>query len=394
VLWSLVRRELHAPELVQFVVPGALVAALLVRNEWTEPAGESRARFATLARLLVPFLAGVALPVALFLVPYARSGSLGAFVNGVFVLPIRRFSFASVPAPPLWTMYALLPMIMLGLLVHRVEGGVRRRETLALAVALVLLLDVTEHHAPIYRAVWYAVRSLLPVLAVVGVVILSRPRDADSASPRLRERTMLLLSVTALCSLVQFPYAVSNYFCYVAPLVALTALALHSYMRPTAGAVPGLLVAFFAAFAVLRINSSPLQSMGLRYEAHYPMATLALERGGIEIPQVHETAYEALVPALRARARGGYTWASPDVPEIYFLSGLRNPTRSLFEFFDDSSYGDAQVLRALDAHGVTAIVLNSQPGFSKEISQRMYLQLAARYPHGQSFGPFLMLWRE
>ena len=49
-----------------------------------------------LARLLVPFLLGVALPIALFLVPYARSGALGAFLNGVFVLPMRRFNAASL----------------------------------------------------------------------------------------------------------------------------------------------------------------------------------------------------------------------------------------------------------------------------------------------------------
>ena len=67
-----------------------------------------------LARLVVPFLAGVTLPVALFLVPYARAGALGAFANGVFVLPMRRFDLAHYPALPLTTMLALVPIALLG----------------------------------------------------------------------------------------------------------------------------------------------------------------------------------------------------------------------------------------------------------------------------------------
>jgi len=77
-----------------------------------QPARAARASPAS-ARLLVPFLAGVALPVALFLVPYARSGALGAFVYGVFVLPMKRFGVASYPALPLATMLALAPFAVL-----------------------------------------------------------------------------------------------------------------------------------------------------------------------------------------------------------------------------------------------------------------------------------------
>jgi hypothetical protein len=394
-LWSVVRHQLRAPELVQFVVPGALLAALLVRNEWQVPAGASRARFVALARLLVPFLLGVALPIALFLVPYARSGALGAFVTGVFVLPMRRFNLASWPAPPLVTMLALVPFALLATLAHRRTGGNRHLATVLtalVALALVLLLRSTGEIGGLYRAVWYAARALMPVLAVVGVIVLSRARDADVRLPLLRAQTMLLLSVTAICSLVQFPYSTPFYFCYVAPLVALTTLALYKYMRP-AGAIPGLLVAFFAAFAVLRMNSSRLPALVFSYQPQRAMAPLALVRGRIDVPQSQGAVYDSLVPLLRARARGGYTWASPDMPEVYFLAGLRNPTRSLFEFFDDSTNREERVLRALDAHGVTAVVL-STPSFSPAITPEMFAQLSRRYPHEQYVGPFQLRWRD
>jgi hypothetical protein len=394
-LWSVVRRQFHAPEVVQFVVPGLLVAALLAGNEWRQPAGASRARFAMLAQLLVPFLVGVAVPIALFLVPYARTGAIGALVNGVFVLPMRRLNLASWPAPPLVTMLALVPFALLVVLAHRRVAVNRRNETVVAAFAvlvLVLLLRGTGENGGLYRAVWHAARGLLPVLAVVGVIVLSRARDADVRSPLLRAQTMLLLSVTALCSLVQFPYSIPIYFCYVAPLVALTTVALYKYTRPS-GTIPGLLVAFFVAFAVLRTNASRLPALVSSYQPQRSMTTLALERGGIEVPNINAAVYDSLVPMLRAHARGGYTWASPDTPEIYFLAGLRNPTRSLFEFFDDSTNRSERVLRALDAHGVTAVVL-STPSFSPPITSEMFAQLAIRYPHEQYVGPFQLRWRD
>lgn len=393
-LVALVRHQLHAPELVQFVLPGALVAALLVHDEWTQPSGTSRLRFSSLARLLGAFLVGVSLPITLFLVPFARAGALGALANGVFVLPMRRFDAAYVMAPSLSTMAYLLPLALLAVWWQRTPGGIGRAWTVLIGIVLVWVLIASRWNSTAYAGVWHAMRSLPPVLCVGGVIVLLRDRAADTVAPLRRSQTMLLVAVTALCNLVQFPFAGPVYFSYVAPLVALVALALFGYMRPSHGAAPVLLIVFLGGFAVLRTNSSPLRSMGVNYEAPFPPATLALERGGIEVPQVHAIVYDSLVSLLRARAHGGYTWASPDAPEIYFLSGLRNPTRTLFDFFEDSTGRNARVLRALDAHGVTAVVLNTIPWFSPQITPAMNARLAARYPNVQMLGPFQLRWRE
>ncbi len=393
VLWSVVRRQLHGPEVVQFIMPGALVAALLIRNEWSQPAGASAERLAVLARLLAPFLAGVALPVALFLVPYARDGMLGALANGLFVVPMRRFSVVAYPALRLTTMLALIPFALLVALSFRTRGVIGRRGTTLLVIALVLVLLASGGNSALYRTVWYAARNLLPVLAVGGVMLLARDGVSVVASTARRARTMLLLTVTALCSLVQLPYSAPNYFCYVAPLVVLTALAVYSNLRPMGRTVPALLVAFFTLFAVVRTNYTQLQSLGFRYQPHWPLRPLALERGGIDVPTVHADAYETLIPILRAHARGGYTWASPDAPEIYFLSGLKNPTRTLFEMFDSTNSSE-RVLHALDARGVTAIVLNSLPSFSPDIAPDLLRQLSVRYPHEQTVFPYQVRWHD
>jgi hypothetical protein len=341
---------------------------------------------------VAPFLLGVALPIALFLVPYVRSGAVGDFVHGVFVLPTKRLGVTEMRMPPLWTALALLP---LGVLALHARRQLTRRERRLLIVALVLLLVASRFVAWPYLAVWSAARSLLPALVLVGVMVLSRRRSADENDPLLRRRAMLLLSVTALCSLVQFPFASPVYFLYVAPLVALSALALFRYLRPASNVVPLSVTAFYMAFAVLLVNTSSLYGMGTVYRPYYRTARLTPERAGgaLEIGRVQSIVYNYAISLLLEHARGGYTWASPDCPEIYFLSGLRNPTRSLFEFFDEPAGRTERVLRALDEHRVTAIVMNATPGFSPGISDELAGALAQRYPEAERVGNFLVRWQ-
>jgi hypothetical protein len=392
-LLLLVRRQFHAPEVAQFVLPSALIAALLVRNEWSAPAGPSRARFVVLARLIAPFLLGVLIPVAVFLVPYLRSGSVGALLNGVFVLPMKRFGIAVAPVLPLWTTLACLPLAGLVFLARKPVA--RRPWLLALlGVALAAVVIVTGRSDRTYRTVWYGVQNVLPLLAIAGVAVLWRQRAADAEQPLLRQRLMALLCVMALCNLVQFPFFVANYFCYVAPLVLLAAVALSSYARIASRSVVALVMAFYLAFAVGRANRTTLYTMAVYYAPYLQTELLDLPRGGIEVPAVHAHVYRVLIPLLQSRARGGYTWASPDMPEVYFLSGLKNPTRSLFDFFDDTTGRTARILSTLDSHGVTAVVLNRQAAFSAPLSDDLIAALEQRYPFGANLGAFQVRWRQ
>jgi hypothetical protein len=103
---------------------------------------------------------------------------------------------------------------------------------------------------------------------------------------------------------------------------------------------------------------------------------------------------EATVDVVRQHARGEYIWASPDVPQLYFLSGYRNPTRPLFEFFDDTTGRSARVLRALDEHQVNLVVPNVSPQYSPRISLDFYRALAKRYPNSALVEPYLVKWPE
>jgi hypothetical protein len=396
-LVSVVRGRPSPPDLIQFVLPGAAIAALLVRNEWMSPAGDSARRARVLARLLVPFLLGVLLPVVLYLVPYALSGALGAFVHGVFVLPAKRLGHAAF-APPLQTMLALVPAVAVTAAVAWPRGSsltLGRRELTLLGVGLAVVLIASGSVSGVYRLVLHAIRGLVPVIAVASVALLSRDRDRSAGAGLRRARLMVLLSVTAVCMLVQFPFTVAIYFCYIAPLVVLTAAALLAYLdRPVPVALPAMAVAFCTAFAVLWLNDSPLNDMDVSHEEYPEVRPMRLDRAGLLVPLWQAGQYEATVDVVRQHARGEYIWASPDVPQLYFLSGYRNPTRSLFEFFDDTTGRSARVLRALDERQVNLVVLNISPQFSPRISVELYRQLAKRYPNSALVEPYLIKWRE
>ena len=392
-LLLLVRRQLFVAEFVQFVLPGALLAGLLIRVQWTQPAGPSRERFVALARLLGPFLLGVALPVALFLVPFVRAAALEPLFNGVFVLSAKRFGVAAYRMLSPWSMLSLVPFVVMAWYARRMAGRMPWWQVAGLASALVAYLVATGSTPVLYRVVWYGMRALLPMLVLLGVIALARPRVADTASPLLRAQTMLLLSVAAVFTLVQFPFSAPIYFCYVAPLVVLCAVALLRHARPMARAVPLLGVAFLTAFAVFRMNTSLLFGMGVLFVPYPPTASIGVPRAGLRIPDHEAQMYHVAVTMLQQHARGGYTWASPDCPELYFLSGLRNPTRSLFDFFDDPTGRTPRILQALDRHGVTAVVLNRAPQFSPQVADDLVAAIEERYPYGADVGKFQVRWR-
>ena len=376
-----------------FVVPSAAVAIIIGDGE-LRLAGHGRPasqRFAALARLCVPFLAGVLLPVIVFLIPYLISDSLGDLVRGVFITPSRRLASASWPLAP-GSMLGLAALLAaLGLSLVRMPPQGRWICAGALAAGLAVILELTGWVPRYYRTVWGAVRPLIPVIVLGGALLLTK---SLAGLPALRrERLVLVLAVTALCSLIQYPFGVAIYFCYVIPLLALAVTAVVSELSPRSRLVSAALVLFLIGFGVLRLN--PGFIYGLGYQSHVDPQTerLALARAGILVTAGDKAMYERLVTTLRQRAGGDYIYVAPDAPEVYFLSGLRNPTRTLYDFFDEPEGRTERVLRALEEHDVRVVALNRGPQFSEPVSGALREALERRYPAADTIWRFEVRWR-
>ena len=90
VVGSVLSSNLGAAELVNFLLPVGAVCAAALWSGIRLAAPDARGRVLSLLRLVVPFLLGVSGPLALLLIPYAVTGSLGDLYAGILVTPQER----------------------------------------------------------------------------------------------------------------------------------------------------------------------------------------------------------------------------------------------------------------------------------------------------------------
>jgi hypothetical protein len=177
------------------------------------------------------------------------------------------------------------------------------------------------------------------------------------------------------------------YFFYFAPLLVITVVAVFSLSPGGIGERPGLvLVAALAAVFMLSRDRAP-------------MTPLAAARCALRVPAAEAREYDRVLEALRLHARGGWVWAGPDAPEIPFLSGLRNPTRTIFDCFDrdyraDPGLRGERLMETLDSRGVNAVAVNLSPGFSSQLSPDIVDAIRSRFPNYEVIGRFVVAWRE
>ncbi len=393
-LAALIRTRSGAPEIIHFVLPGAAIVLLLSFREGRLARGRSE-RFTALFRMIIPFLSGVIVPAAIFLIPYIRVHALHDFFHGVFVLPSRRILGASMRPEPV---ESLLPAIALSLLLAaaiRFRGRVKAVFTASAAAAGAYLLYGSFTHASIYLFVWHSFHEIIPVLTIAGVWrLFPSSKNPGSSRQANHQRLMLLVSVTAFCSLVQFPFAGSIYLCYVAPLAILaTAGLLSTFPRP-----PQLFFATTAAYAflspVLLFTPTFLFEMDSQYTPDEQTVPLTLGRAsGLRVSAESAALYEELIPFLREHAANGELLAGPDSPEVYFLSGHENPTRTLFEFFEEPAGYEERIAALLNNRPIKAAAVNLEPSFSTFYVASLQRAAAAHFPNVKRIGSFEVYWR-
>jgi hypothetical protein len=396
-----------------FFVPALALGGAVVWRGWHGRAGEAVSAGAGLRPLLADGVAlalGLAIPVAVFLVPYALGGGLGAWFRGVFVLPGRRLQAAASSPGPFWTVVPGMVAVVVVGAATRLQGTGARRTALALAALLALGLALDDALAGgVMSTLWYALRGWIPALVVWGAVAWGlrtgtsraaasstsadadsggrRPDDAAAASPfphRPGVTVFAVLATAGLWALVEFPYDAPAYFFYVAPLGVLATLAVVGVYRGHAGPVLALLAAM-AAF------------LGAGYGAGVALSSptlLDLPRGGIRVSTADARVYETLVRDVREHADGGKLWAGPDAPEVYYLTGLSNPTPTLYEFLDATPPRVAGLDTLFAADDVRVVVLNRKPLFSAPAAADVVTWLYRAFPAGRDVGPFSVRWKE
>jgi hypothetical protein len=379
--------------LVQFVLPAAALVGVVLHTEWRGASAPSPRRFATLASLQLPFAAGVLAPVAAFAAFYAAHGALGMLIDGVFILPTKRLSFSSMPLPSL---RAGAPMAAFLIALGAAMGPpwLRRAVGVAAAAGLAGVLVLSRTDRRVYAFAWHSLDLLPPIAVVAGAVLVRRWADRAAAGNVRPQAVMLVLCVAALCNLIRYPFAAPIYYCYAMPLVLLAVVAVLSAMSRPPRMLLGTLLAFYLLFAVLILTPGFIYAMGGFAQPDPQTRALTLPRAGaLRVSPTQAADYERLIPLVRAHAgASGYTFATPDCSEVYFLSELRSLRRTMFDFFDEPTGRTEAILDGLESHGVKVIVICSQQQFSGR-DRELEAALAERFPESTKVGRFEVRWR-
>ena len=385
---------------LQFVVPAAMLAMVVLLREVRCMRRASYQRLKTLLRMCSPFGLGVLIPLLLFLVPYIRSNAMHALVTGLFVLPYKRvqWAFSAPPGiattvPTLWVMGTLA----LGALLR---GRTRWLLSLVAGVSTAWYLISSGHNLRSYQSAWHAAFWLIPFLAVAGSFLLRERAPApetDLVVDSLRQKQLfLIIAVMSVCGLVQYPFVVPIYFCYVAPLVILGAVAVLRMFGSIPRPLLAVLFTGFLLFAVFRLTPPFLYAMGFYYQPDPETQTLDLPRaGGLRVDPEAVDVYKKLIPLIQQHAGTGEIYAGPDCPQVYFLAGYKNPARAPFQLFEEDSGRAEDVLKFIDSRPIRVVVLNRRPDFSPPLFIRdFYLPLHQRFPRQAYMGFFTILWRD
>jgi hypothetical protein len=389
----LLRREHTSKVSLYFLLPGLAIGATILLNEFVLVKSRS-ARFAFLFRDILPFAAGAAVPVLLFLIPNFLTGTLVRFVQDVFIFPNRRFIYASLRPPGGNTILAIIANL---LLIAAVCFAGKRLGTVLGVLTLIgtpLILLIAREKNGIYMATWHTIWVLVPVVLVLGLLwvpLLSMSSNMDAVR---QQQLFLVLSVAATCSLIQFPFVAPIYLCYVAPLVILAVTALISHLEHPPRLLVAALFCVYLLYAMLEVTPGFIYAMGWYYSPDQQKVDLTLPRAaGLRVTPETARTYEELGVLLKEHAQGKYIYATPDCPEVYFLYGFRNPTHTFFDFNEDPIGRTRRVLATITEHDIRVVVLNREPQFSGPVSTDLRSALEREFPDHATAGGFEVRWK-
>jgi hypothetical protein len=403
-LFLLLRKLANSATYFYFWVPELAIGAAVVGHELYASRNRNQ-RFYFLLRELLPFAAGVAIPVAIFLVPYILTATVGLLVRDIFALSGDLIERVGMKPPVRWFRQGIEVNVVLIALVLLTRSKTTRSKTapklwkqllfgMFLVLLITTLLFLAHRSRYYYQHVWSTIWVFAPVVVVVGVAMLVRGSRLNRLESTTRQRLFLILSVTAACSLIQFPFSNTIYFCYIAPLVLLSITAVVSSMDQPPRLAVAAMMCFCFLYVVLELTPGFVDHLGTIYAPDTQTARLSIPRaGGLRVNPASAREYEELDSLIRQHARGEYILAKPDSPEVYFLSGFRDPTGIFFDFYEDPSGRTLRALSVIDSHNINLVVLNHRPPLAGPIADDLQLALDQKFPNRADAGDFEVRWR-
>jgi hypothetical protein len=398
-LFSVLRKLANAVTYLYFWLPELVIGSVIVWREFHD-ARERVGRFRFLIGELLFFGAGFALPIALFFLPYLYTGTAGLAIRDIFVVSGRLLEQANMKPPVLWFLEGCVAnLLLLGVvLLTRTRTAPRVWDVVILGIPMALLIPLAlilaRQSKYFYQLLWSTIWVWAPIVVLIGTGLLAHASFRNRLDSTQRQQLFSTLSVMGACSLIQFPFSNTIYFCYVAPLVLLSATALLSMMDRPPRLAATAMICFCFLFVVLELTPGFVYHLGVEYKPDEQTVRLSLPKaGGLRVTAPSAREYEELVDLIRQHARGEYILAKPDSPEVYFLSGFRSPSDTFFDFYEEATGRTQRALEAIHSHNINLVVLNHRPPFAGPISADLRATLEAEFPNRADAGDFEVRWK-
>lgn len=392
-LFNLLRQAESDKVFFSLWLPNLAVGAAIV---WIEIRLEGRrgGRFAFLFSEIALLAAGFSIPIFVFLVPDLLGGSVAQSAKQFFFLTAHQVTQVRAYPPAVRAVYGILANVLFIALAFLTPPRIKNAFGILVLLSVPFTLFLIRVKEPLYVVGWGAVWILVPIVLILGVTLMVRWWALRQLSAIEVQQLFLVLSVAASCSLIQFPLTATVYLCYVAPLIILAATALVGCVpRPPRLPLVGAAI-FLLLYVILDVQPGFVYAMGREYAPDMQTARLTLPRaGGLRVFPESAQTYEQLGVVLGRHAKGEYIYAAPDCPEVYFLYGFRNPTRTLFDFQEGPVGRIQRILAAVNEHDIQVVVLNREPQFSGPVPPDLRAALEYQFPNRAEVGKFEVRWK-
>lgn len=382
--------RLAPSDLVYLLLPILACSRLLVTDDMRPTAGQPWRIFIAPAVAV----ASAAAPLALFVMPYVMHDQLAALVNGLVVLPRKRVQFAAFEMPPVYWIFAGLPLLAALMPLPAAlssAGGRQSRALNALVwIAGALLFAGSLYNVMTYQIVWQAARAiaaLLPI-AICGLLISSYVHEP------VQRRILFGFAVfLAWASLVQVPFSAPIYFCYVTPLAVIAAVAVANHSSALFRPVLHVAAAVMLGFAVLSMNRGYVYNLGGMHSVIALDEPTGLERASLRVSRGDAVMYRRVIELIDLHVANGNVVAGPDAPEVYFLTGRFSPSNTFFDFFSDSVSAEGGLNDMTGLPTASVVVLNHGRRFSQGPSIHLATKARRMFPNSEGVGAFEVRWK-
>ena len=378
--------RLGMAELYQFVLPSAVVVGLILLGESSVRAGTGQ-RFRTIFRAVIPFFVGLMCPIAVFFTPYVWSGTLKKFLFGVSSSAISRSVALGVIRPiGIENIIFVVPLVAVLAAAMYWDKFQGKAVGAALALGAVTIAVRATQSFGIVSGIWSSAAALTPVTVFLGTVMVWARRKSGEGTKLNRQQLVLLISLAATCSLVQFPFAAPIYLSYAVPLTLLALVAIVSTGKTQPGTYAlASVVGLYLVFGVVVLVPSYIYE--ITYKVGHMDTMLAPRAGGLKVEGA--TFFDDLSHFLRAHSPNGLMFAGNDCPQLYFLSGLKNVMD------DDTGATPEEILKELQSDNLNLVVINDSPYFpSSVMGPEVRVEVMKRFPHSTRFGIFQVFWKQ